>query len=103
MSNSKSKKGAILLGRRRLLQITGTSLGSVLLPSNLASDEDKNGQSSYSEPKKTKSAARFFTPQELVLIEELAETVIPADSHSGGAKAAKVADYIEQVIRESIS
>jgi hypothetical protein len=28
--------------------------------------------------------------------------VIPADSHSGGAKVAKVADYIEQFLRESI-
>jgi hypothetical protein len=31
----------------------------------------------------------------------LSETIIPADSHSGGAKAAKVADYIEQVLRET--
>jgi hypothetical protein len=30
------------------------------------------------------------------------KTIIPADSHSGGAKAAKVADYIEQRIRESV-
>jgi hypothetical protein len=34
-------------------------------------------------------------------VEELSETIIPADSHSGGAKAAKVADYIDQVLRES--
>ena len=31
----------------------------------------------------------------------MSETIIPADSHSGGAKAAKVADYIEQVLRET--
>ena len=31
----------------------------------------------------------------------MSETIIPADSHSGGAKAAKVADYIEQALRES--
>ena len=31
----------------------------------------------------------------------VSETIIPADSHSGGAKAAKVADYIEQVLRET--
>ena len=49
----------------------------------------------------TKSAARFFTPAQHTLVEELSETIIPADSHSGGAKAAKVADYIEQVLRES--
>ncbi len=52
-------------------------------------------------PGETKSAARFFTPAQHTLVEELSETIIPADSHSGGAKAAKVADYIEQVLRES--
>jgi hypothetical protein len=52
-------------------------------------------------PAETKSAARFFTPAQHALVDELSETIIPADSHSGGAKAAKVADYIEQVLRES--
>ena len=52
-------------------------------------------------PGETKSAARFFTPAQHTLVEELSETIIPADSHSGGAKAAKVADYIEQVLRET--
>ena len=31
----------------------------------------------------------------------MSETIIPADSHSGGAKAAKVADYIEQFLSET--
>ena len=48
-----------------------------------------------------KTGARFFTAAQHTLVEELSETIIPADSHSGGAKAAKVADYIEQVLRET--
>jgi hypothetical protein len=48
------------------------------------------------------SGARFFTAAQHALIEELSETIIPADSHSGGAKAAKVADFIEQKIREGV-
>jgi hypothetical protein len=48
------------------------------------------------------SASPFFTPAEHTLVEELAETIIPADSHSGGAKAAKIADYIEQVVGASV-
>ena len=47
------------------------------------------------------STARFFTPAQHTLVEELSETIIPADSHSGGAKAAKVVDYIEQELRDS--
>jgi len=35
-------------------------------------------------------------------VEELTETIIPADSHSGGAKAAKVADYIDQLLRDTL-
>jgi hypothetical protein len=48
-----------------------------------------------------KTAGRFFTPAQHAYVEELSETIIPADSHSGGAKAAKVADYIDQRLRES--
>ena len=48
-----------------------------------------------------KGSGRFFTPAQHAYVEELSETIIPADSHSGGAKAAKVADYIDQRLRES--
>jgi hypothetical protein len=49
----------------------------------------------------SKSHPRFFSAAQHAMIEELSETIIPADSHSGGAKAAKVADYIEQCLRET--
>ncbi len=48
-----------------------------------------------------KATGRFFSPAQHAYVEELSETIIPADSHSGGAKAAKVADYIDQRLRES--
>src|SRR5438552_473963 len=48
-----------------------------------------------------KSSGKFFTPAQHAYVEELSETIIPADSHSGGAKAAKVADYIEQFLSET--
>ena len=44
----------------------------------------------------------IVTREEYTLIEEMSETIIPADVHSGGAKAAKVADYIEQVLHASV-
>jgi hypothetical protein len=50
---------------------------------------------------KSRSSATVFTPAQYTLVEELAEAIIPADSQSGGAKAAKVAAYIEQILRES--
>lgn len=37
----------------------------------------------------------FLTPQEFALLDELSEMIIPTDEHSPGARAAKVAAYID--------
>jgi Gluconate 2-dehydrogenase subunit 3 len=44
---------------------------------------------------------RFFSDAEFQLVDELAELIIPADEHSPGARAAKVADYIDARLGES--
>jgi hypothetical protein len=88
--------------RRQWLQTSAAVLGAVVLPVPAAAADPQvtptTPTPSVPEPK---SPARFFTPTQHTLIEELSETIIPADSHSGGAKAAKVADFIEQTIRET--
>ena len=43
----------------------------------------------------------FFTPGEYAMVEELTELVIPADAKSGGAKAARVAEYIDGRLAEA--
>jgi hypothetical protein len=43
----------------------------------------------------------FFTPAELALVEELSEMIVPADEHSPGAKAARVAAYIDARLAEA--
>ena len=45
---------------------------------------------------------RFFTPAELALVDELTEMIIPADGHSGGARAAKVAAFIDGRLAEAV-
>ena len=45
--------------------------------------------------------ATFFTRQELALADELAEMIIPADEHAPGARAAKVAAYIDARLAEA--
>jgi hypothetical protein len=92
--------------RRQWLKTSATVLGASLLPlpampSEVAQAETAPG-TAQTKPGETKSAARFFTPAQHTLVEELSETIIPADSHSGGAKAAQVADYIEQALRETV-
>ena len=87
--------------RRQWLKTSATVLGASLLPLPAAAQTGTAPAAPQAKPDETKSTARFFTPAQHTLVEELSETIIPADSHSGGAKAAKVADYIEQVLRET--
>ncbi len=46
-------------------------------------------------------AHKFFTNEEFAMVEELTDIIIPTDEHSGGAKAAKVAEYIDQRLAEA--
>jgi hypothetical protein len=92
--------------RRQWLQTSAAVLSAAVLPLPLAASEAQASQAAPSatpQPKAAapKSAAHFFTPAQHALVEELSETIIPADAHSGGAKAAQVADFIEKTLRES--
>ncbi len=48
-------------------------------------------------------APLFFTREEFALVDELTEIIIPADEHSPGARAAKVAEYIDFRLSESFT
>ena len=86
--------------RRQWLKTSASVLTASLLPlPGVSAEMPQSETAPTASPAKT--PAHFFTPEQHTLVEELSETIIPADSHSGGAKAAKVADYIEQVVRES--
>lgn len=92
--------------RRQWLKTSATLLGASVMPLPAESaDVLPQTQAAPKAPPpqghETRSAARFFTPAQHTLVEELSETIIPADSHSGGAKAAKVADFIEKTLRET--
>lgn len=91
--------------RRQWLKGSATVLGASLLPLPAVAAEALQAQGAPAPPPAKpaggESTARFFTPAQHTLVEELSETIIPADSHSGGAKAAQVADYIEQELRDS--
>lgn len=90
--------------RRQWLKTSATIVGASLLPLPVTSSETA-AQTEPAEQGKSheaKTASPFFAPTQHKMVEELSETIIPADSHSGGAKAAKVADYIEQVLRETV-
>jgi hypothetical protein len=97
--------------RRQWLKTSATALGAAVLPLSGAATEAMQAEPQAAPPTaadsrnaagaEAKTGTHFFTPAQHTLVEELSETIIPADSHSGGAKAAKVADFIDQTLRES--
>jgi hypothetical protein len=94
----------LLQDRRQWLKTSATMLGVALVPASaVTAAEAQQFAKSIAPPSHPHEdkAARFFTPEQHALVEELSETIIPADAHSGGARAAKVADYIEQTLRET--
>ncbi len=44
---------------------------------------------------------KFFRPEQIRSLEALSETIIPADDHSPGAKAARVWEYIDEIVAEA--
>ena len=69
------------IGRRDLIKITA---GAALVS-----------------PSRAAGAHRFLTADEYALVDELGELIIPADEHSGGARAAGVAEFNDAVLAEA--
>ena len=80
MSDELTRREALALGAAATVAVS------------IASTESLAGQ---------RAPATFFTRQELALADELAEMIIPADEHSPGARAAKVAAYIDARLAEA--
>jgi len=92
--------------RRKWLKTSATMIGASLLPpSAIAAVPQAEPRPATppaaARPHPATSTAHFFTPAQHAMVEELSETILPADSHSGGAKAAKVADTIDQYLRQT--
>ncbi|MEP7271814.1 MAG: gluconate 2-dehydrogenase subunit 3 family protein [Acidobacteriota bacterium] len=87
-----TKKKDTDVSRREMLKLgAGAAIGAPLV---------KIEQSPKRAPA-PKPIARFFTPAEFALVDELSEMIIPADDHSPGARAARVAEYIDQRLLEA--
>jgi len=80
----------VTLTRRELLRLTAAAAAAPLLPQGVATAAGA----------KALPAGRFFSAAELALLDELCEAIIPTDEHSGGARAAGVAAYIDGKLAE---
>jgi hypothetical protein len=107
-SDSKKEPTDFRHDRRAWLKISATAVGAsfLTLPTATIADAQDAPAPAAKEPKPAaeggaKSTGHFFTPAQHKFVDELTETIIPKDSHSGGAKDAKVADFIDQHVGES--
>jgi hypothetical protein len=74
------------LTRREMLQATAAGAAAMALPVGKVP---------------AVPAAKFFTPAEFAVVDELSDMIIPTDQQSGGARAAGVAAYIDARLAES--
>jgi hypothetical protein len=81
----------VTVTRRDALKLAAVAAATPLLPRGIAEAADAAAARAAG----TAAAGRFFSAPEMALLDELVELIIPADFHSGGARAAGVAGYID--------
>ncbi len=59
------------------------------------------GQHAPAEATEAAAKLRFFSMEQNALVDRLAEMIIPADKHSGGAHEAKVSVFIDNLLADS--
>src|SRR5438270_8840485 len=98
---SKRNDSATGMDRRQALHVlAGTVAGSVSLP---VLSQGATGHQPTLDGREPETATRrnFFHRDELQVIDVLSEIIIPADSHSPGARAAQVPAFIDELISQS--
>jgi glucoside 3-dehydrogenase (cytochrome c) hitch-hiker subunit len=83
----------VTVTRRDALKLAAVAAATPLLPRGVAEAADAAAASPAGGT--AAAAGRFFTAPEMALLDELVELIIPTDAHSGGARAAGVAGYID--------
>src|SRR5215204_3831798 len=87
------------MSRRSMLKAIGTGAGTLaLLP--LISEE---GALAFEAIQRANAAPKLkaLTAAQYATVDAITEAIIPTDAHSPGAKAARVADYIDILLSES--
>ena len=90
----RGESGASGVGRREMIKLAAGAVIAPALP--------QTGAKQKRPPAKAQTEAhRFFTSDEFAMVDEVSELIIPTDEHSPGARAAKVAEYIDRRLAES--
>jgi len=87
----------VTVSRRDALKLAAAAAASPLLPA--LGDVPAAARAAAAAAPRL-AAGRFFSAPEMALLDELVEMIIPADAHSGGARVAGVAGYIDGRLAE---
>jgi hypothetical protein len=88
--------------RRQALAVTAGAAAAALPQPALAEKALARTVAPAAKTTVAPAGGRFLTARELAILDEMAELIIPADAQSGGARAARCADYIDARLAESI-
>src|SRR5262245_42133458 len=94
------------VSRRKALKILGAGFGaagamSVYQNPTYAQHQHMHGGATAHAKAAESTAPRFFTAAEMASIAAMSDLIIPADEHSGGAKEANVAAFIDLMVGTS--
>jgi hypothetical protein len=87
------------LSRRAALKTLGAGMGAAAVWPYLSDEAAAAFAARQASP--APAALVFLTPAQHAAVDAMAETIIPADDHSPGARAARVADYVDLLLSES--
>jgi hypothetical protein len=89
----------LVVSRRTVVKALGATMGAVAVWPYLSD----SAAEAFAEIQATKAPPKlqFLSKAQYTTVDVLAETIIPADAHSPGARAARVADYIDLLLAES--
>jgi len=88
--------------RRRTLKIIAGSAAALGMPAVTGGAPQTVSHTAHEQARETSPyALKHFTAGQSETIDALAEVIIPADDHSPGATAAKVHEYIDDVVASS--
>jgi hypothetical protein len=85
--------------RRAALKTLGAGLGAATVWPYLSDEAAAAFAARQASP--APATLVFLTPAQHTAVDAMAETILPADDHSPGARAARVADYVDLLLSES--
>jgi hypothetical protein len=89
------------LSRRELIKLGAASAVAASLSVGETVSAKTFGLAGTHGATQTAKSPLFFTPDELAMVDEISELIIPTDDHSPGARPAKVAEYIDFRLSEA--